>query len=95
MRPVSLDAPATETGHTLYDLIGACDPALDRLDCRLSLRTMIAALPPASRELLRLRFGAELTQTQIAVRLDTSQMDVSRKLSAILGRFREALLAEG
>lgn len=95
MRPVSLDAPAVESGCSLYDLIGASDPALDRMDYRLSLRAMIAALPPEAQELLRLRFDAELTQSQIAAQLDTSQMAVSRKLTAILAGFREALLAEG
>ena len=95
MRPVSLDAPAVESGCSLYDLIGASDPALDRTDYRLSLRTMIAALPPDSQELLRLRFDAELTQSQIAAQLDTSQMAISRKLTALLAGFREALLADG
>ncbi|HKD96991.1 MAG TPA: sigma-70 family RNA polymerase sigma factor [Micromonosporaceae bacterium] len=93
MRPVSLDAPATDTDRALHELIGSLDPAMDLVDYRLSLRPLIAALPPASQELLKLRFGAELTQSEIATRLGTSQMNVSRMLTAILARFRRALLS--
>ena len=94
LRPVSLDAPAAGDGErALHELIGATDPAIDLVDYRLSLLPMIAALPPASQELLRLRFGAELTQSEIATRLGTSQMNVSRMLTAILARFRRALLS--
>jgi RNA polymerase sigma-B factor len=94
MRPVSLDAPAgADTDQALHELIGRSDPAMDLVDYRLSLGPMIAALPPASQELLRLRFGAELTQSEIAARLGTSQMNISRMLTSILGRFRRALLS--
>ena len=49
---------------------------------------MVDKLSPEERELLEMRFGAELPQREIAERLGTSQMQVSRLLRRVLDRLR-------
>jgi RNA polymerase sigma-B factor len=46
-------------------------------------------LPQREREILYLRFGEDLTQSQIATRLSISQMQVSRLLRRSLQRLRD------
>ncbi|GHE25340.1 RNA polymerase sigma factor [Kitasatospora indigofera] len=59
-----------------------------------SLKPLVAALPERERAILSMRFGAEMTQSQIGERLGVSQMHVSRILNRTLSRLREALLTE-
>ena len=47
------------------------------------------ALPEQQREILYLRFGADLTQSEIADRVGVSQMQVSRLLRRSLAHLRE------
>jgi RNA polymerase sigma-B factor len=65
----------------------------DDVDLRSQLGSAIRRLRPEHRELLRLRFEEELSQTEIAARLGTSQMQVSRMLSTVLDRLRLHLRA--
>ncbi|MCW3032264.1 MAG: polymerase subunit sigma, partial [Solirubrobacterales bacterium] len=53
----------------------------------------LARLPEREREILRMRFAEELTQSQIASRTGISQMQVSRLLRRSLEQLRE--FAEG
>ncbi|WP_329493014.1 SigB/SigF/SigG family RNA polymerase sigma factor [Kitasatospora herbaricolor] len=59
-----------------------------------SLKPLVAALPERERAILSMRFGAEMTQSQIGERLGLSQMHISRILNRTLRRLREALLTE-
>ncbi|MDQ0306180.1 RNA polymerase sigma-B factor [Kitasatospora herbaricolor] len=59
-----------------------------------SLKPLVAALPERERSILAMRFGAEMTQSQIGERLGVSQMHVSRILNRTLSRLRAALLTE-
>ena len=54
------------------------------------LTRFLALLPKRDREVLMLRFVEELSQAQIAARLDISQMHVSRLLRRSLGALRHA-----
>ncbi|MEU2432699.1 SigB/SigF/SigG family RNA polymerase sigma factor [Streptomyces sp. NPDC007861] len=74
--------------------LGAEDPALDVVECLECLKPVIAALPERERTILSLRFGDELTQSEIGDRLGISQMHVSRLLARVLDQLRAALLAE-
>jgi len=95
LSPTSLDAPAiVGDTWTLQELIGADDPKIDLAECRFVLHDMIAALPATAREMLRMRFIDELTQSEIAERLGMSQMSVSRNLAATVRKLRRALLAQ-
>ncbi|MER6997916.1 SigB/SigF/SigG family RNA polymerase sigma factor [Streptomyces sp. NPDC000410] len=82
------------TPGALERALGAEDPALDVVECLESLKPMIAELPERERVILSLRFGAELTQSEIGARLGISQMHVSRLLAGVLRRLREGLLAD-
>ncbi len=51
----------------------------------------LADLPERDRRIVSLRFGHELTQSEIGRELGVSQMQVSRLLASLLGRLRASL----
>ncbi|MFE4601325.1 SigB/SigF/SigG family RNA polymerase sigma factor [Kitasatospora indigofera] len=59
-----------------------------------SLKPLVAALPERERSILAMRFGAEMTQSQIGEHLGVSQMHISRILKRTLHQLRGSLLAE-
>lgn len=67
------------------------DDPFERFDQLASLQPLLAALPERQREILRLKFGEELPQTEIARRLGISQMQVSRLLARTLRDLRQRL----
>ncbi len=86
--PHSLDTMATAAAPLAERLTTPVDE-MDRLEWRVTLQDAVGALDARSRDILRMRFVEDLTQTQIAERLGVSQMHVSRLLSRILDRLRE------
>jgi RNA polymerase sigma-B factor len=93
----SLDAQAAddEEGTTSWaSRLGYEDPALEGVENVSALKPLIAALPDRDREILSMRFGAEMTQAQIGAELGYSQMHVSRLLSRTLRTLRRQLLAD-
>ena len=88
---LSLDAPAgasEDEDLPLIEAAGSIDPGFDAVDYREALQHVVDKLSPEERELLEMRFGAELPQREIAERLGTSQMQVSRLLRRVLDRLR-------
>ena len=73
---------------TLADALGAQDPELDRAEMRAMLDGALDVLSDRDREVLRLRFEQDLTQTEIADRIGVSQMQVSRLIRQSLARLR-------
>lgn len=67
------------------------DAATDAVEWSLTLARHIADLDPRDQQLLQLRFVEELTQVEIARRLNVSQMQVSRLLQRVLDRLRAVL----
>ena len=93
----SLDAPIdTEDGGStsFADQLGEEDEHLENLEYRASLAPEMAKLPERERRILYLRFFKGLTQSEIAERLDISQMHVSRLLNRTLMNLRTALEEE-
>ena len=91
-RSLSLDAPTgseEDSGTTLVDLIGGEDAELERATERTLLESLMRSVTPREREILRLRFAEDLTQSQIGERIGVSQMQVSRILRSALTRMRE------
>jgi RNA polymerase sigma-B factor len=85
----SLDAPATDAegeSATVGELTGADDPGFDQVETSVSLEKLLDTLDPRSREILRLRFGEDMLQREIAERVGCSQMHVSRIIRAALER---------
>lgn len=84
----SLDAPINGGDGESVDHGGA-DEAFEHADDRDLVERLLRQLPERERELLRLRFGEQLTQSQIAERIGVSQMHVSRLLGSTLAQLRE------
>jgi RNA polymerase sigma-B factor len=90
---VSLDAPRTNDSHdedsTYVETIGDEDARFELVELGASLGPALALLEPRQREMLRMRYIDEMTQSQIAERLGVSQMQVSRLLQRCLAELRE------
>jgi RNA polymerase sigma-B factor len=92
---LSLDTEVSGEGEknvqTLADYIGATDPSLASLEDRANLERAFAVLSRRERIILYLRFYESISQTEIAKRLNVSQMHVSRLQQKALERLREVL----
>lgn len=93
-RAESLDAELDGRDHsnTLADVLGQPDSDLELVDYQQSLQPLLTKLPDRERDILIMRFYANMTQTQIARRIGISQMHVSRILTKTLDQLREQLL---
>jgi RNA polymerase sigma-B factor len=89
-RARSLDAPAGDSNpeRPLADRLGGEDPGFAQVDERLSIAS---GLPRFAREVVRLRFVEDLTQSEIAARTGMSQMQVSRILRQSLEQLRGSI----
>ncbi|MET8755444.1 RNA polymerase sigma factor SigF [Streptomyces sp. NPDC004667] len=96
----SLDAPQSEhgdgpaEGHTLADVMGEEEPAMELVEDIQTLAPLLERLSERERAMLRMRFGEELTQAQIGAELGISQMQVSRLLTRLLAHLRASMLAD-
>jgi RNA polymerase sigma-B factor len=94
----SLDLP-TDTdndsagGATFVERLGDDDPGIEHVENLQTLKPLLAELPERDRQILQMRFGAEMTQSQIGTELGISQMHVSRLLNRTLARLRRQMLA--
>ncbi|MGN6253818.1 MAG: SigB/SigF/SigG family RNA polymerase sigma factor [Solirubrobacterales bacterium] len=68
--------------------LGEEDDGYRQVEDRLTVATVLPALQKRELLVLRLRFGAEMTQSEIAAQLGCSQMHVSRILRGVLRRIR-------
>ncbi|MFE4926293.1 RNA polymerase sigma factor SigF [Streptomyces sp. NPDC056647] len=98
----SLDVPAgsgdahqvNKSGRVYSDTMGGWDHAMELVEDFQSLAPLLSELDDRERLILELRFGQELTQTQIAQEIGVSQMHVSRLLNRTLATLRTGLLTE-
>lgn len=91
----SLSAPiGGDDGVVLSDMLGGADERLESVADRQALRQALVDVPEREREILMLRFFANMTQSEIAERVGVSQMHVSRLLARTLADLRTRLLAE-
>jgi RNA polymerase sigma-B factor len=93
-RTVSLDqpAPATDSGDQapISERIGGDDPGYELVEDREAIEASAGVLDETEREILRLRFEEDMTQSKIAEQVGYSQMHVSRILRRALGKLRQA-----
>jgi RNA polymerase sigma-B factor len=89
-RFASLDAPRSdgEGAEAVGETLGGEDEELQRAEQRATLEPMLMKLPEREREIVVLRFFEGLTQSEIARRLDISQMQVSRLLTRCVAQLR-------
>lgn len=95
-RARSLDAPAgddDEGDASLAARLGEEDPGLAASELRAELSPLLALLPNRERVILHMRFYEGRTQSEIAIHLGISQMQVSRLLARSLVRLRESASA--
>jgi RNA polymerase sigma-B factor len=88
---VSVDMDANPL--TVAEFIGERDATLTRLERYGDLDAALGELEEREREVIVLRFFRELSQAEVARRLDISQMHVSRLQSRALYRLRKHLNA--
>ena len=91
-RAVSLDRPRTEddeSGPAVADSMGGEDPGFRRAEDAATVDQLLRVLAPREREVLRLRFAEDLTQSEIGQRVGVSQMHVSRLIRQSVARLRE------
>jgi RNA polymerase sigma-B factor len=91
----SLSTPVgDDDGAVLSDVLGAPDDRLESVADRQALHEALADVPERERQILLLRFFANMTQSEIAERVGVSQMHVSRLLTRTLADLRARLLVE-
>jgi RNA polymerase sigma-B factor len=76
-------------GRNCIDAIGDEDERLGLIDDQTTIFAAAKHLPQREREILFLRFGEDLTQSEITERVGVSQMQVSRLLRRSLQRLRQ------
>ncbi len=89
-RTPSLDRPSATGDTDVGDIVGAPDDGFARLEGRLLLEALLPKLDDQARRILDMRFNDRLSQAEIASRLGTSQMNVSRTLRRTLDRLLAA-----
>jgi RNA polymerase sigma-B factor len=77
--------------QTLADTVGVADAGLELLEDRANLERAFAVLNGRERVIIYLRFYESVSQTEIAKRLNVSQMHVSRLQQKALEKLREVL----
>ena len=93
-RAVSLDRPRDEEEDSgIADSVGAEDPGFGLAEDAATVQRLMRVLTDREREVLRLRFEEDLTQSEIGARVGVSQMHVSRLIRQSVARLRD--VAEG
>ena len=77
-------APPAGGEDELLEAHGGWEDAIEQVERRLDVGRRLEELDPRSQRIVAMRFGLELSQTEIAERLGISQMHVSRLLRAAL-----------
>jgi RNA polymerase sigma-B factor len=93
-RSESTDRPVGESGLTIGDTLPCTDTELELVDEWVTFCRLCRELSTDERDLLRMRFVEDLTQQEIADRLGISQMQVSRRLRAVLDGMRRSAADE-
>ena len=90
-RADSLDRPRDDAeAGDLVDVIGVEDPGYHLADEAATVERLMSVLSDRDREVLRLRFAEDLTQSEIGARVGVSQMHISRLIRGAVGQLREA-----
>jgi RNA polymerase sigma-B factor len=94
---IDAGAPGGEEGDesTAFTArLGEVDPGVELVENLESLKPLMAQLGERDKTIISMRFGAEMTQSEIGAVLGISQMHVSRLLSRTLGQLRNQLLTQ-
>lgn len=86
-----LDSQSDSGPMTLAEFIGAEDEELQDINTFADLREAIRGLDEREQEIIKMRFFGDLSQTEVAQRLQISQMHVSRLQQKALKKLRGSL----
>jgi len=96
-RAVSLDRPRDdddESDGSMGSHVGIEDPGFGVAEDAATVERLMRVLSDREREVLRLRFGEDLTQSEIGQRVGVSQMHVSRLIRHAVAQLRDAAAEE-
>ena len=90
-RAVSLDRPRgdDDDDETVAMSFGAEDPGFGLAEDAATVERLMTVLTERERQVLRLRFAEDLTQSEIGARVGVSQMHVSRIIRQAVARLRD------
>ena len=95
---LSLDTELAPEGEArsakLLDYVGGDDAELDLFEDKANLEAAFHVLDPRERVIVYLRFYENVSQTEIAKRLNVSQMHVSRLQARALAKLKQFLKVE-
>lgn len=89
--PASLDAPQFEDGATVADRIAGETPEFELVEEWVDFVPAWGRLTADEQRLVTLRFFEDMTQETIAGIIGISQMQVSRRLKAVLAKIRQSM----
>jgi RNA polymerase sigma-B factor len=87
---VSLEGFHDDADDERYELVGTMDEGFGRAEDAASLEMLMRVLGDREREVLRLKFAEDLKQSEIAVRIGVSQMQISRIVRRSMRQLGEA-----
>lgn len=94
---VSLDSKLPHEGEsaplTLAEFVGDLDASLQSIETYGDLKQAVDCLEPREKAIIYYRFFKDMSQTEVAKRLNISQMHVSRLQQKALKRLKELLSA--
>lgn len=92
---VSLDSKLSHEGEsaplTLAEFVGGMDGSLQNIDAYGDLKQAMECLDPRENAIIYYRFFKDMSQTEVAKRLNISQMHVSRLQQKALKRLKDLL----
>jgi RNA polymerase sigma-B factor len=96
-RAVSLDRPRDEDDESegFGEAFGREDPGFSVAEDSATVERLMRVLGDREREVLRLRFEEDLTQSEIGARIGVSQMHVSRLIRQSISRLRTVAEGQG
>src|SRR5262245_48929568 len=87
----SFDEPESgDDTSSWHDRVGETDDNYELVESTTAIQPQLRTLSDRNREVLRLRFVEDLTQSEIAARVGVSQMQISRILRQTLDQLRAA-----
>ena len=87
-RTSTLDLPTGEQASSLQTALSTSDADLATVVDRTAIGQLLAELPQRERKIVYLRFFEQMSQSEIAEQVGTSQVHVGRLLHASLARLR-------
>jgi RNA polymerase sigma-B factor len=77
----------------MADRLGSADPGYEQVECLAAIEDALTTLSPAEMTVIKLRFDDDLTQREIAGRLQVSRSEVARVLRGAVEQLRSVAVS--